>query len=71
MARQLEAEGWSRLGTVLTRAECRTLVEHYGAAERFRSTVDMARHRFGRGEYRYFAHPLPRLVTPAVPGRFA
>jgi hypothetical protein len=34
----------------------------YDDDDRFRSTIDMARHRFGRGEYRYFAHPLPDLV---------
>lgn len=51
------------MGTVLTRAECRALVAQYRADKCFRSTVDMARHRFGRGEYRYFAHPLPPLVA--------
>jgi hypothetical protein len=35
----------------------------YDDEVRFRSTVDMARHRFGAGQYRYFAHPLPRLVA--------
>src|SRR4030095_7310877 len=34
----------------------------YGEAGRFRSTVDMARYRFGIGEYRYFGRPLPPLV---------
>ena len=46
-----------------TRAECRALSRCTATATRFRSTVDMARHRFGRGEYRYFAHPLPPLVA--------
>ena len=35
----------------------------YDDDERFRSTIDMARHRFGEGQYRYFAHPLPDLVA--------
>lgn len=35
----------------------------YDQAERFRSTIDMARHRFGQGQYRYFAHPLPAAVA--------
>jgi hypothetical protein len=43
--------------------ECRELVDLYDDDDRFRSTIDMARHRFGRGEYRYFAHPLPALVA--------
>jgi hypothetical protein len=59
---ELDAEGWSRLGAVLTASEQRGLIATYRDAPRFRSTVDMARHRFGRGEYRYFANPLPPLV---------
>jgi len=35
----------------------------YGDDARFRSTIDMARHRFGQGEYRYFDRPLPELVA--------
>lgn len=50
-------------GTVLTAAECRTLADLYDDDTRFRSTIDMARHRFGQGEYRYFAHPLPDVVA--------
>jgi hypothetical protein len=62
IAREVDAEGWSRLGALLSPAECRSLVQAYDEA-RFRSTVDMAQHRFGRGEYRYFATPLPPLVA--------
>ena len=39
------------------------LIALYGDDGRFRSTIDMARHRFGEGQYRYFAHPLPELVS--------
>jgi hypothetical protein len=63
VTRELDAEGWSRIGRVIAASECRALARLFGDAARFRSTVDMARHRFGRGEYRYFAHPLPPLVT--------
>src|SRR5262245_54317897 len=63
IARELDAEGWSRLGRVLGGAECRELSRLFADAARFRSRVDMERHRFGRGEYRYFAHPLPPLVA--------
>ncbi|MBT2492829.1 2OG-Fe(II) oxygenase [Streptomyces sp. ISL-96] len=47
---------------ILTPAECRKLAALYDDTERFRSTVDMARHRFGSGHYRYFGDPLPELV---------
>jgi len=59
----LDADGWGRLGPLLTASECRALIRLYGDAARFRSHVDMARHRFGRGEYRYFAHPLAPVVA--------
>src|SRR6185369_623371 len=62
IAREVDAEGWSRLGALLSAAECHSLVQAYDEA-RFRSTVDMAQHRFGRGQYRYFATPLPPLVA--------
>ena len=60
---QLDEVGVAAFGPVLDAAECRDLASSYGDDGRFRSTVDMARHRFGEGEYRYFAHPLPRLVA--------
>jgi uncharacterized protein len=58
----LDDVGVGPTGSVLTPAECRSLVDVYDDA-RFRSTIDMARHRFGKGEYRYFEHPLPGIVT--------
>ncbi len=54
--------GYARLPGLLTAEECASLRRLYREDRRFRSTVDMARHRFGVGEYRYFANPLPRLV---------
>jgi len=58
----LDDVGVGPTGSVLTVAECRTLVDVYGDDARFRSTIDMARHRFGEGQYRYFDHPLPEVV---------
>jgi hypothetical protein len=49
--------------SLLTLDECQELTALYPADARFRSRVVMARHNFGRGEYKYFAYPLPRLVT--------
>ena len=59
----LDADGWARLPRLLGSRECAALRALYSDHSRFRSTVDMARHGFGRGEYRYFAHPLPPLVA--------
>jgi hypothetical protein len=59
----LDDVGVASFGQVLDAAECRELAATYGDDGRFRSTVDMARHRFGEGEYRYFDHPLPPLVA--------
>lgn len=47
---------------ILTPDECADLVALYKDDSRFRSRVDMARYRFGVGEYKYFAYPLPALV---------
>jgi uncharacterized protein len=58
----LDESGWARIPALLTAAECRSLRNIYGDDARFRTTVDMARHRFGQGQYRYFRYPLPRLV---------
>jgi hypothetical protein len=49
-------------GRVLDPAECTALAALYDDDQRFRSTIDMARYRFGEGQYRYFASPLPTLV---------
>ena len=59
----LDDVGVAVTAPVLAVTECRLLVGLYEDDQRFRSTVDMARHRFGQGQYRYFAHPLPHIVT--------
>jgi hypothetical protein len=60
---ELDARGFARLDSLLFEDECRELTALYGDAERFRSSVVMAQHGFGRGEYRYFAEPLPEIVA--------
>jgi uncharacterized protein len=62
VAADLDEFGVATAGTVLGQADCRSLADLYDDDGRFRSTIDMARHRFGEGEYRYFDHPLPQLV---------
>jgi hypothetical protein len=58
----LTSEGFARLGTMLTPDQCRELAALYDEPDHFRSRIDMARYRFGRGEYQYFRYPLPPLV---------
>ena len=60
---ELDARGCARAGRVLDAAECAQLVALHADDARFRSRVDMERHRFGRGDYAYFAHPLPDIVA--------
>jgi len=55
--------GFSRIGVVLTESECRDIQSMYSDAARFRTKIDMARFRFGRGEYQYFRYPLPELIS--------
>jgi hypothetical protein len=58
----LERQGWALVPGLLTAAECDTLVRLYPDDRHFRKRIDMERHRFGVGDYAYFAHPLPALV---------
>ena len=58
----LDEWGYARTPALLTSAECAELRGLYADGTRFRSRVDMARYRFGVGEYKYFADPLPETV---------
>ncbi|HEX4554515.1 MAG TPA: 2OG-Fe(II) oxygenase [Xanthobacteraceae bacterium] len=69
IAAALDAHGCATTGPLLTAGECAALAAHYGADALFRSRVVMARHGFGRGEYKYFAYPLPDDVA-ALRGAF-
>ncbi|WP_406176675.1 2OG-Fe(II) oxygenase [Streptomyces sp. NBC_00996] len=51
--------GHALTGRLLTPDECTAMTDLYDEPERFRTTVDMTRHRFGSGQYRYFTHELP------------
>lgn len=62
-AAALEAQGWAVLPQLIEPQACTRLAALYDAPDRFRSQVIMARHGFGRGEYRYFAYPLPDTVA--------
>lgn len=62
MERSLWEHGYAKTPPVLTPDECAALIALYPDDTRFRSRIDMARFRFGVGEYKYFAAPLPALV---------
>jgi hypothetical protein len=63
IATDLDTHGCATTGPLLTPRECSAIVETYPSDAAFRSRVVMARHGFGRGEYKYFAHPLPDTVA--------
>jgi uncharacterized protein len=62
LAGELDAYGCAALPKLLSREECRTIAALYPDERHFRSHVVMARHGFGKGEYRYFKYPLPELL---------
>ncbi|GAA2326038.1 2OG-Fe(II) oxygenase [Streptomyces cuspidosporus] len=62
LAAELDEHGNALTGPLITPGECREITALYDQPDRFRTTVDMARHRFGSGQYRYFTHDLPDLV---------
>jgi uncharacterized protein len=62
LATDLDAHGCAVASAVLSPLECVALVATYAANEPFRSRIVMAHHGFGRGEYKYFAYPLPDVV---------
>jgi hypothetical protein len=59
---QLDERGFAVTAPLLDADECDELAGQFDGG-RFRSTIDMARHRFGDGRYRYFAHPLPEPIA--------
>jgi uncharacterized protein len=65
---QLDARGFAVTAPLLDPGECEALAGLFDGGG-FRSTVDMARHRFGDGRYRYFDHPLPETIA-ALRGSF-
>lgn len=62
IAAELDEQGWAVLPGVLESAACAATAMLYDWDDGFRSRVVMARHGFGRGEYRYFSYPLPPTV---------
>jgi hypothetical protein len=62
LTEEIDRQGWATTGSLLTAGERQAIVASYDDDGLFRSRVVMALHGFGRGEYRYFAYPLPPLI---------
>jgi hypothetical protein len=60
---ELNSHGAAVIGPLLSPEQCKTLVNGYDNEDLYRSRVVMARHGFGRGEYKYFRHPLPSIIA--------
>jgi uncharacterized protein len=60
---ELNAHGSAVLEKLLTQADCERLAARYADDDGFRSRIVMSRHGFGRGEYKYFAYPLPEPIA--------
>jgi hypothetical protein len=62
--------GCAVIQSVLPPDECEALSALYGSEELFRSRIVMARHGFGKGEYKYFAYPLPPVIAELRSGLY-
>jgi hypothetical protein len=67
----LDAQGCAVLKNLLSPEECRAVASLYPGDRHFRSRVVMGSHGFGRGEYKYFAYPLPSLIDALRPLLYA
>jgi hypothetical protein len=61
--RDLDERGFAVVTHLLASGECRELRDAFEEERHFRSRIDMARYRFGQGEYKYFDYPLPAVVS--------
>lgn len=62
IAASLDTKGYAQVKGVLTADECEELKAAYTDEPLYRKTVVMERHNYGKGEYKYFAYPLPGLI---------
>ena len=67
----IDAQGCAVLRGLLSPDECRAIAALYPDDSQFRSRIVMGRHGFGRGEYKYFAYPLPDLIAELRPALYA
>src|SRR6266850_6439014 len=67
----LDAQGCAVLKGLLSPRECAAITALYPDDTNFRSRIVMGRHGFGRGEYKYFAYPLPDPIAQLRPALYA
>jgi len=70
LAESLWNDGYALTPALLSASECGELVKLYEENSNFRSRIIMARLGFGRGEYKYFKYPLPRIVAELRKGAY-
>jgi hypothetical protein len=70
IAAELDVRGCAVIDGLLSPQQCAAVVELYPDDTKFRSRVVMARHGFGRGEYKYFCYPLPDIVAALRPALY-
>lgn len=58
----LDTHGFVKLASCLSKEECEGLINLYQRENLYRSTINMQRYRFGKGEYKYFSYPLPTII---------
>jgi hypothetical protein len=63
VAAHLDGHGWATIERILVADECPAIAGLYDDDSAFRSRIVMARHGFGRGEYKYFRYPLPEIIA--------
>ncbi|ANY69032.1 prolyl 4-hydroxylase subunit alpha [Paenibacillus sp. BIHB 4019] len=62
LQQSLDEYGYAKLPRLLSPAACMSFISSYEDEALYRKTIDMARYRFGMGEYKYFADPLPNQL---------
>lgn len=62
LQQSLDEQGYAKLPPLLNEAECKSLIDSYEVQRLYRQTIQMARYRFGIGEYKYYDAPLPNIV---------
>lgn len=66
----LDEHGYAKLPSLLSKTACQEIISTYEEEDLFRTTIDMARYRFGIGEYKYYNAPLPSLLQQLREGMY-